>query len=740
MEMKKHIAIIIVTTCLAAALQTAGMAAQKHPSLLLTPQGVAEIRAGRGTNAAFDATLATFEAEAARDVTRAIVVPQPLDGGGGYSHEQHKENYYAMYRCGVAYQLTGDGRYADHVERMLLEYARLYPALPVHPVKLSPTPGRLFWQTLNEFVWLVHTSVAYDCVYDHIKPETRKTIEAGLFRPMVRFLTEGTPRNKETFNRMHNHGTWAMASVGMISYVMGDSEMTRKALYGTDMTGKNGGFIKQLGELFSPDGYFTEGPYYHRYAIWPFVVFAQAVDNNQPELKIFEYRSRILEKALYALLQMSYDGKLFMLNDALEKSLGVQELVFATDIIYKSNPAGNKQLLDIASRYQSTFLPTDAGYAVARDIARGQAEPLKLHSVLLRDGANGDQGGVAVLRSKLELEGNALVFKATSHGLSHGHYDKLTFAYYDNHSDVVRDYGAARFVNVEAKYKGHYTPENKTFAMTTIAHNTVTVDGRSHFDGKYDVSSRHAPQIYLYDDSRPGVQIVSAKESNACPGVEMHRTMVMAEAIAEHPVIIDLFRLESDGKHTYDLPLYFGGQIVSVNYPYERALTEMQTLGTANGYQHLWRESVSRLLPGRVCFTWLAGDRFYSMNTLAGEGCEMFFARTGASDPDFNLRSEQCHIVRQKDASRHLFVSTIESHGKYDLVVEQTSAATSSIAGIETLADTREYTVVRITMKSGVKATLMLANDDPSASSHHNAGGYMWDGAYDLQVEIEMKN
>ena len=36
-------------------------------------------------------------------------------------------------------------------------------------------------------------------------------------------------------------------------------------------------------EPFSPDGYFTEGPYYQRYASYPFLIFAQALENKKPE-------------------------------------------------------------------------------------------------------------------------------------------------------------------------------------------------------------------------------------------------------------------------------------------------------------------------------------------------------------------------------------------------------------------------------------------------------------------------
>ncbi len=62
---------------------------------------------------------------------------------------------------------------------------------------------------------------------------------------------------------------------------------------------------------------------------------------------------------------------------------------------------------------------------MARDIARGEAEPLTFHSALYRDGRNGDEGGVAVIRSTDPALNSAVSFKATAHGLSHGHYDKL---------------------------------------------------------------------------------------------------------------------------------------------------------------------------------------------------------------------------------------------------------------------------------------------------------------------------
>lgn len=710
-------------------------ASEPHPRLLLTAGGVDEIRSGMGSYPLFDSSVGRVAKDAAKALVQPIEIPVPRDGGGGYTHEKHKDNYYAMFNCGILYQLTREQKYAAHVRDMLAGYARLYPTLDYHPVELSPTPGRLFWQTLNECVWLVHVSVAYDCIYDFLSPEERAVFERDIFRPMAQFIMEGNERNTRTFNRMHNHGTWAAAAVGMAGYAIGDDEMVDKALYGSDGTGRNGGFMMQMDNLFSPDGYFTEGAYYQRYAIWPFVIFAQAVDNNQPEKAIFAHRDGILGKALGALLQLAYDGQFFLFNDALPKGYDAQELVYAVDILYNADP-GNSQLLDIAQRYQERVLPTDAGFAVARDIAKGKAEPLKRESMLLRDGADGTQGGVAIMRG----EGSALLFKATSHGLSHGHYDKLMMAYYDNGHSVLADYGAARFVNIEAKYKGHYTPENKTFAMTSIAHNTVTVDERSHFGGVYAESMKHASSIRYFDASDAACRIVSGEENNAYPGVKMQRTVAWVDSgITQHPLILDIFRLASDGRHTYDYPFYYNGQMISLNMPYRRSVVQMHPLGDADGYRHLWVEARADNDRDFSCFTWLTGDRFYSLSTLAGKPNEIVLARTGANDPDFHLRSEQCFMIRQPDSGDHTFFSVVETHGKYDAVAEQTSQAVSAVRGMELLTDTGDHTVAAVTMAAGGRLVLCLANADTSPGKQHTVAAegktYKWTGPYSYFTE-----
>ena len=711
----------IITIFLALALCACTQAGESsHPSLLLTSRGVKEIRAHKGKLPVFDASLDKLIQDADAAVAREICLPTPKDGGGGYSHEMHKLNYYDMYNMGIAWQLSGDEKYARKVREILLAYVDFYPSLDFHPLGLSGNPGRIFWQTLNESVFLVHTAVAYDCVYDYLSAEDRGLIEKEFFRPYTDFIMTGLPSNRantKMFNNLNNWATWACAGVGMIGIAMGDDSLVQKALYGSDLSGE-GGFLRQMDVLFSPDGYFTEGAYYLRYAIWPFVTFAQCLDVYNPELKIFQYRDGILLKAVDALLQMAYDGEFMHFNDALEKGYSAQELISAVDIAYHANPA-DKSLLSVVQDYQHKVLVSDAGFAVAKGIAAGETEPLKLHSMWLRDGGDGSEGAFCIMRPSSEKLNSALTFKATSHGLSHGHFDKLTFAYYDAGNEIVTDYGAARFLNIEAKYNGHYTHENESWAKSSIAHNTLVVDGKNMFDGKWRESQKYHPTV-LWHSFEDGLQCVAAREDNAYEGVSFTRYLVYADVpFLEYPLIMDVLKAESAGRHQYDYPVHYNGHMISLSVPYERALTSMSTLGPANGYQHIWTEARAQGGEGTTSYTWLTGYRMYTISTATTPSTDIFICRGGASDPDFNLRSEPMYIVREKNAGCHVFASCLETHGKYDLQVEQSANLVHSCKGVKVISDDENGITVRYDFIGSHSVTLKVSPTETATVNYN---------------------
>lgn len=676
----------------------------RHPRLILTREGVDKMRQELGKAPLFDKTLALAKAEIDETIDKPIEVPVPKDAGGGYTHERHKKNYNEMYKAGVLYQVYKDTKYALFVKNMLDKYAELYPALPLHPVQKSNYRGKLFWQGLNECVWLVHTAQAYDCIYDYLTKDERRNIEKNLFEPIVKFISED---NSNTFNKIHNHGTWAVAGVGMIGYVTGNKDWVERSLYGSAKDGESG-FLKQIDQLFSPDGYFTEGPYYQRYSLQPFIVFAQVIDKNQPNLKIFEYRDRILEKAVHTSLQLAYtDGQFFHLNDALDKTWHSIEIVYGVDIIY--NTTKDNSLLSIA-REQNQVILGDAGINTAIAIAQGKTEPFGQKTLLIRDGADGTEGGIGILRMGDVNDLTCLVFKATAQGMGHGHFDKLSISYYDNGKEILQDYGAARFLNIVQKNGGHYLPENDLWAKQTISHNTLVVDETSHYQGKLVIAEKYSPTITAFHDGK-NIKVVSATESNAYQRVDMQRTIavVLPEGFAK-PFVIDMYRATSSKLHQYDLSYYYLGQMIATNLKY-KAHTDMRTpLGTKNGYQYLWNEAeaISEPETNNTFMTFLNGNRFYSITSDTRRSKSFFFNRIGANDPNFNLRNEPSYMIRENGDSAS-FLSVIEAHGEFNPRDEYTIQPDSNIESVET-----DNKVVIIKTKDNKTIRVSLDPDDYS--------------------------
>jgi hypothetical protein len=655
-----------------------GFAAGEHPRLILTKNGADRIKKELGTAPLFDNTLSKVKQEMDLVVNQPINIPVPKDAGGGYTHERHKKNYSEMYKAGVLYQIYGDLKYASFVKNMLNEYAKMYPALPLHPVQKSNYRGKLFWQGLNECVWLVHAAQTYDCIYNYLTDKEKENIEKNLFEPMVKFISED---NSSTFNRIHNHGTWAVAGVGMIGYVTGNKDWVERALYGSGKDGKTG-FIKQIDNLFSPDGYFAEGPYYQRYALQPFIVFAQAINNNQPELKIFEHRDRILEKAVRTSLQLAYtDGQFFHLNDALDKTWHSIEIVYSIDIIY--NVTKDPSLLSIAKEQEQVILG-DAGIEVAKALAKGEEEPFEQKTLLIRDGANGDEGGIGILRMGDLSDQTCLVFKATAQGMGHGHFDKLSISFYDNGTEILQDYGAVRFLNIVQKNGGHYLSENDTWAKQTVAHNTLTVDETSNYNGELRIAEKYHPVITDFYDGK-NIKVASAVETNAYPGVAMERTIAMIQPEGfSKPLVIDIFEAASDKERQYDLPFYYLGHLISTNLKYTAYSTSREPLGSKNGYQYLWKEAKAFAKPDSesASVTFLNGNRFYTItNSSLSDNTHYYFNRLGANDPNFNLRNDPSFMIREKGKNA-LFVSVIEPHGKFNPKEEYTIQSESNFESI----------------------------------------------------------
>jgi hypothetical protein len=374
-----------------------------------------------------------------------------------------------------------------------------------------------------------------------------------------------------------------------------------------------------------------------------------------------------------------------------------------------------------------------AGLEVARALAEAQDLPAYPYASLeLRDGAEGTEGGVGILRAGAPSDQSLALLKYTSFGMEHGHYDKLALLYYNQGREVLQDYGAARFVNIEQKYGGRYLPENKSFALQTIAHNTVTVDEQSHYGGVYSKAEHAHADRHFFSAADADFQVMSARDTTAVPGVAMQRTVALVrDARLPQPVVVDVFRCVSAAPHRYDLPWYYMGHFLQTNVELTRHVQELHPLGKAHGYQHLWLEAEGQVKQGPVSFTWLNGARYYSITTAADADTKVLFTRIGANDPDFNLRNEPAFMLR-RDGAAPVFASVIEPHGIWDGTREFTSGGFPFIRDVRVLAATDDGTVVRIVGGKALEWTLLVSNRPSGTGGAHRieAAGeiFAWEG------------
>ncbi len=718
---------------------------EAHPNLILTMDGVRSIRSNLGKIPLFDQSLEEVRTQVDTEIESGIDVPVPKDLAGGYTHERHKANFFTMHKAGVLFQITGEEKYAVYIRDMLLAYAKMWPTIGKHPAERSYARGKIFWQCLNDANWLVYTSQAYDCIYDWLDKETTAKLNKELFRPYAEYISVENP---QFFNRIHNHSTWGNAAVGMIGLVMGDQELVEWALYGLDIQvpgdivkdndggdiqlegQKEAGFLAQIDHSFSPDGYYTEGPYYQRYAIYPFLIFAEGLANKMPELEILNYRDGLLIKAVDALInQTNTAGEFFPINDAQKgMSLKSRELVNAVSMAYHYG-GNDPQLLSIVES-QGRVPLNDSGLDAAKAIAEGKAEPYNYKSMELSDGANGDEGAIGIIRS----DDLTLVMKYAKHGMGHGHFDRLGFLLYNGADEVIQDYGAARWVNIEHKDGGGYLKENNSWAKQTVAHNTLVIDKDSHFDGRVRDADKTSgtPYYFMAGDQ---IQVVSAKELNAYEGIPMQRTMAVVKVDElENPLVIDLFTVRAPEGTRYDMPLYYKGELMSANEEF-KVNNDLTPMGMHDGYQHLWIEAQTELKGDVFSMTWFNKMKFYTVTSVARHGDQLLLTRIGANDPNFNLRRDPGLILR-RTAGNTVFTSLYEMHGRYNYSDEIPINSFTSIADVEILYESADYVAIQFELKSGEKYQFAFSQKDKEESSSHtiNDGVELtWKGVYDFR-------
>ncbi|MDG2664506.1 heparinase II/III family protein, partial [Vibrio parahaemolyticus] len=379
----------------------------------------------------------------------------------------------------------------------------------------------------------------------------------------------------------------------------------------------------------------------------------------------------------------------------------------------------SETLLGMADHQQDVWVHISGKTLSDAVAATDNIKPFNWGSLFVTDGPEGEKGGVSILRHRDEQDDDtmALIWFG-QHGsdhqyhsaLDHGHYDGLHLSVFNRGHEVLHDYGFGRWVNVEPKFGGRYIPENKSYCKQTVAHNTVTVDQKTqnNFDTALAETKFGSKHFFKADDEK--LQGMSGRISGYYNGVDMQRSIILAELPEfEKPLVIDVYRIEADQEHQYDLPVHYSGQIIRTDFEYDVEST-LRPMGEDNGYQHLWNVG-SGQVQGSSLVSWLHDNSYYSLITSATNGGKVFFTRTGANDPDFNLKSEPALILRQS-GQNHVFASVLETHGYFNESIEASVGARGLVESVTVVGNNEVGTVIRLQTTTGNAYHFAICNLD----------------------------
>lgn len=689
--------------------------------LLWTRDDLARMAEHVGSASRLGVTLDELGERVDDAIAAGIVVPGQGEAGS-FEHNTHKHNGKLIEQAALVGRVREDSACLDVARDLLLAYAEVYRGMPYQVARNTNPPGKLFHQILNEQMWLLGASLGYSSLREDLSDDQRTRIEQGLFEPMLEMFTV---TYEHDFDRIHNHGLWAVAAAGICALAIGRQDVVDKAILGNDGSGETGGFLAQIDTLFSADGYYVEGPYYHRFAIHPLCLFAEALALHRPELAIHERSDGRIGKSIRALLATAYpDGTFPALNDASRTMDIDDEGVRIALAVHIGRHGADPELVAMAAQQRGTWAH-GFGVDLAEAVARSSASAT-IPSALLSDGA----GGQAHLKQGEGAQRHHLVVAAGQHGMGHGHFDLLGLSLFSGGRERLNEYGYCRWVNVEPKFGGRYLAENEGYAKQSVAHNLVVVDQTSQHRGDHRLADQSAGRIEQFVDRSDvdGVTAVCCSTDEAYPGVSLRRhCLLLTTELSEHPLLVDIVEAGGHERHCYDYVFNFTGQVIKWWGGYA-ARDTLEVLGEADGYQHLWvvgEQRGSQDGPSSHAMTWLDGDRFITWHQRSQHPTNAMQLLVGANDPERNLRHEK-KVMARSHAEATVFVNVFEQHGHFDEAHEACLNARPTLKSVEfdRLAD--ERIEVRLTFPWR-RETLVI---DPNAASGSDyvslkGGGYM---------------
>ena len=521
-------------------------------------------------------------------------------------HYMHDMLSHDAMMLGIAYRMTGKEIYAQHAAEILKLYADKYKDYPIvdNYGKQSDWGARVYSQTLNESIWLIDMTFAYDLVRGsaELTSTDRTHIERDMLLPSAATVVRG---HKEPTDNIQSWINGAQAAVGF--------ELGEKALIDEAIDGPLG-FRYQM-KNYVHEGFWIEGAWgYQFYAMRPLSAMAEMAKRHGIDL--WSQEPALSSMFRSPLGVMMPDGKLPAFNDSEEVRLYANAPIY--ELAYENTH--DPMLLAILDNAPRTSKEA---------LLFGVASLPETKSSLLKSAVFPD-AGYAMLRAKnTDL---SIILKFGPHGGGHGHYDKL--------GEIVFAEGRTQAVDPGTQLYGMAL--HNEWDQMSVAHNTITAD-----ELRQDQATG---KLIAWKDGSDYVA-VTASAGAAYKFADLTRSVLVTD---EYALQVDRAH-STDGKpHIFDFNYHnFGKQTTQLH------LEPYNGFPNANGYMHL--EQVQRgETSGNIMSRFENEGTTLSLEVLGGASAEVYQGVAPGPHPAIKVPFV---IVRRKAIDAQFISLLVPSRG-----------------------------------------------------------------------------
>ena len=422
----------------------------KHPSLLFTPERVDTARKAVKTDTAMASAWSRILAEA----------DAQLDKG-----DVRRLEYPAL-----AYQMTGDTRYADLIRRVLLKTAAVESWGDREMLARRPA-----WRSELQMAHRAfQLAVAYDAVYDRLSPADRRTIADGLWRLAVEPLLGdwlAEPTRIHALNSMGHNWWTSCVGMGALLGLAISNEMPRAG----ELAGQAvealpqwfdfaGDAVQRKPRTFDRDGGMYESINYASFGTTEALLLRMAWLNSHPGAKLDPIPQMAQLPSFFCHVAYPRTGILHSINfgDSHKNVTGESSMLLAYAMGCE-DPATLWYLNQLTPGQHREGFPLHfpMGFLYQPRGKKAPAVPDLPKSHIWND------FGWATIRDSWEPDATMLAVKSGA-TWNHSHADANSFILFHRGTDIIKDAGNCSYGKPE--YRGYF--------FQSDAHNVVKVDGQ----------------------------------------------------------------------------------------------------------------------------------------------------------------------------------------------------------------------------------------------------------------------